>query len=104
GQQGGEEAFSGNRACRNGQVARDGRMKAAEVSSSLFVQVEDLASVLIEPLTGFGEGNPPGPTVEQRDPKLSFEDGGPLADGRLSDAQGGGSGGEAPFLRSPHER
>ena len=79
-------------------------MKAAEVSSSLFVQVEDLASVLIEPLTGFGEGNPPGPTVEQRDPKLSFEDGGPLADGRLSDAQGGGSGGEAPFLRSPHER
>ena len=40
-QQGREEALAGDRACRNRQVARDGRMKAAEVSSSLFVEIED---------------------------------------------------------------
>src|SRR3954470_9615958 len=57
GQQGREEALTGDRACRNRQVARDGRMKAAEVTSSLFVEIEDLASELIEPLTGFGESN-----------------------------------------------
>ena len=56
-QQGREEAFSGDRAGRNRQVAGHRGMKAAEVSSSLFVQVEDLASELVEPLTGFGEGN-----------------------------------------------
>ena len=31
-------------------------MKTAEVASSLLVQVEDLASVLIEPLTSPGQG------------------------------------------------
>jgi hypothetical protein len=64
-QESGEEAFSGDGACRNGQVARDGRTKAAEISSSLFVEVEDLASAFIEPLTRFGEGNSSDPTVEQ---------------------------------------
>ena len=88
GQQGREEAFPGDRACRDRQVAGHRRMKAAEVPSSLFVEIEDLASELIEPLTGFGEGDPPGPTVEQRDPQLSFEGGDPLADGRLSDPRG----------------
>jgi hypothetical protein len=79
-------------------------MKAAEVPSSVLVQVEDLARVLIEPLTRFGQGNLSGPTVEERDPKFSFEDGDSLTDGRLSDAQVGGSGRETPLLRSPHKR
>ena len=35
-------------------------MKAAEVPSSLLVQVEDSASVLVEALTRFGEGDLPG--------------------------------------------
>ena len=47
------------------------------------MQVEDFPSELIEPLTGFGESDPSGPTVEQRDAKLFFEDGDSLADGRL---------------------
>ena len=79
-------------------------MESAEVPSSLFVQVKDFASILVELLTRFGEGNPSGPTVEQRDAKLFFEDGDSLTDGCLSNAQGGSSGREAPLLRSPHER
>ena len=103
-QQGREEVLSRHRARGNRQVSRDGWMKAAQVLSSLLVQVEDLASELIEPLAGFGEGDPSGPTVEQRDAKFFFEDGDPLAHSRLSDAELRCSGRKAPVLRSPHER
>jgi len=103
-EQGREAAFSRHRAGCNRQVSRDGRMKAADVSASLLVQVEDLTSVLVEPLTGLSEGDPAGPTVEQRDAKLLFEAGDSLAHRRLSDAELRCSGREAPLLRSPRER
>ena len=67
------------------------------------MQVEDLPGVGIEPLPGFGEGNPSGPAIEQRDMKLFFEHGDSLADGRLSDAQIGRSGGKATPLRDRGE-
>ena len=37
------------------------------------MQVQDFPSVLIKPLTGFGERDYSGAAIEQRDPKLAFE-------------------------------
>src|SRR5262245_45985923 len=46
------------------------------------MQVEDSPGILVESPTRFGEGDPPGPSVEERDSKLFFEDGNSLAHGR----------------------
>src|SRR5262249_41567005 len=86
-QQGGEEAFAGDRAGGNREVARDDRMEARDVLPGLPVQVEDPPGILVESPARFGEGDPPGPSVEERDSKLFFEDGNSLAHGRLSQAQ-----------------
>ena len=60
--------------------------------------------ILVESPTRFGEGDPPGPSVEERDSKLFFEDGNSLAHGRLSQAEAARRGGEAPLLRRSNER
>jgi hypothetical protein len=61
-------------------------MQAAEARPSFPVQVADFPGVLIELPTRFGEGNPAGSSVEQRNAKLFFEDGHSLAHRGLTDA------------------
>src|SRR5262245_60267794 len=92
-----EEALARYRACRDRQVTGDRWTEATQVAACLFVKIEDLAGELVEAMTGFGEGNFSGPTVEERNPQLPFQRSDPLTHGRLSDTQVGRRSREAPF-------